>query len=426
MTHYKILFLLFTVLVTAHHASAADHIVADGGQGGAFPTITQALNAASGGDRILVYPKSGGSPYTENIVVNKNIQLLCATEGKRFGVNGAVNIDGSSIPVNGQVTISGLHLQNGNIISSSQANSGGKTRVNIVGCKLDNGIINFYQHHYYDVNVSADSLMNGVVQFRFGKVIGCYIQNQTMSSTHNIYIPSDAINTNDSILIVGNHILTCPNSGYAVGIYWESTTQFQFISNNYINCRNTGGYSGGIYIYTNKNSLAGRNTIINNTIYSATYLWMGIYEYSLYSNSYNDLINNIIVSNLTSANYGIYWYTTSSFNSASYNFIKSSTGGMTGLANNGTNNLNTNVYGFIDVNTGQLLAGADAIDAGYSDSAYYDLDITPNDAGCYGGSFSLAQFHPMNLGASRVTYMIAPRRVVIGQSVNIKANAFDR
>ncbi len=426
MKKLKLQILLFGVIASQQLALATDRIVADGGQGGAFSTITQAINASVANDRILVYPKSGGSPYTENIVINKNIQILCAVEGKYFGVNGAVNIDGASMPANGIITIIGMNLQNGNIASISQANSGGKTKVNILGCRLDNGIINLYSYHYYDLTASADSLMNGAIQFRFGRVIGCYIRNQSLASTHNIYVTSDAVNTNDSILIVGNHILTCPVSGYAAGIYWESSTQFQFISNNYIRCMNTGGYSGGMYIYTNKNSLSGRNTIINNTIYSSGYLWMGIYEYSLYTGSYNDLYNNLILSNLTSGNYGIYWITTSSFNSASYNFIKSSTGGMYGLANNGTNNYNTNAYSFFDENTGQLLAGADAIDAGYSDSAFYDLDITPNDVGCYGGSFSLAQFHPMNLTGSRVTYMMAPRRVVIGQAVNIKANSFDR
>lgn len=426
MKHLKVLILFLTAFAMAFQSSATDRIVADGGQGGAFSTINAAINAAAAGDRILIYPKSGGSPYTENIIINKNLQLLCAEEGKYYGVNGAVNIDGATMPANGQVTIIGMNLQNGNISAISTANSGGKTRVNILGCRLDNGNINFYSYYYYNLNISGDSLKNGIIQLRFGKVIGCYIQNQNQSGSHNIYVYDDAAYTEDSVLIVGNHIITCPTNGYAVGIYWQSTTQYQYIANNYIQCGNTNGYSGGIYIYTNKNSLGGRNTVINNTIYSTGYIWMGIYEYSLYTNSYNDVYNNLILSNLTSGNYGIYWITTSSFNTASYNYITSSTGGMVGLANDGTNNFSSNSYGLINAANGSLMAGADAIDAGYSDSAYYDLDITPNDVGCYGGSFSFAQFHPMNLGASRVTYMLAPRRVTIGQSVNIKAEAFDR
>lgn len=426
MKNMKLLIALLAIIAAAPFARATDRIVADGGQGGAFPTINAALTAASAGDRILIYPKSGGSPYTENIVINKNIQLLCAVEGKYFGVNGAVNVDGASMPANGVVTIIGMNLQNGNISSISQANAGGKTKVNILGCRLDNGIINFYSSHYYDLNASSDSLKNGVIQFRYGKVIGCYIQNQTVTSTHNIYVTSDAVSTNDSILIIGNHIITCPQNGYNAGIYWESTTQFHYIANNYIKCGNTNGYSGCIFIYTNKPSLAGRNTVVNNTLYSAGYMWMAIYEYSLYSNSYNDVFNNLIMSTLSSSYGGIYWGTTSSFNAMSYNYIKSTTGGLTGLANDGTNNLNTNAASFFDADNGSLLAGADAINAGYGDSAFYDLDVTRNDVGCYGGSFSFGQFHPMNLGASRITYMLAPRRVTIGQSVNIKASAFDR
>lgn len=123
MKKLKLQILLFGVIASQQLAFATDRIVADGGQGGAFSTITQAITASVANDRILVYPKSGGSPYTENIVINKNIQILSAVEGKYFGVNGAVNIDGASMPVNGSVTIIGMNLQNGNISAISQANS---------------------------------------------------------------------------------------------------------------------------------------------------------------------------------------------------------------------------------------------------------------------------------------------------------------
>ena len=92
MKKLKLQILLFGVIASQQLAFATDRIVADGGQGGAFSTITQAITASVANDRILVYPKSGGSPYTENIVINKNIQILCAVEGKYFGVNGAVAI----------------------------------------------------------------------------------------------------------------------------------------------------------------------------------------------------------------------------------------------------------------------------------------------------------------------------------------------
>ena len=86
MKNIKILIALLAITATAPFAGAPDPAGlrparADGGQGGAFPTINAAITAASAGDRILIYPKSGGSPYTENIVINKNLQLLCALEG---------------------------------------------------------------------------------------------------------------------------------------------------------------------------------------------------------------------------------------------------------------------------------------------------------------------------------------------------------
>ena len=73
---------IITLLFITTSLFATDRIVAEGGQGGAFASITEAINAAVSGDRILIYPKANGALYGENITItNKSIQLLSATEG---------------------------------------------------------------------------------------------------------------------------------------------------------------------------------------------------------------------------------------------------------------------------------------------------------------------------------------------------------
>ncbi len=79
----------------------------------------------------------------------------------------------------------------------------------------------------------------------------------------------------------------------------------------------------------------------------------------------------------------------------------------------------------IDPATGAPSSASPLIDAGDPDPRYLDLDLTRNDAGCYGGSNSRANYlTPM--GSAVVGFMQAPRVVAQGQTVNINATGFDR
>ncbi|MFN7014250.1 MAG: hypothetical protein ACK4ON_08285, partial [Bacteroidia bacterium] len=67
----------------------------------------------------------------------------------------------------------------------------------------------------------------------------------------------------------------------------------------------------------------------------------------------------------------------------------------------------------------------DGINGGAPGISFYDLDLSVNDVGAYGGSYSLNNFHPIT-GAARVYFVKAPKSVLQSGTLNIKADSFDR
>jgi hypothetical protein len=408
--------LLFTFFIFASHMGfAIDRIVADGGAGGAYATITEAIDAASTNDRIIIYPKAGGVPYGENLTItNKSLQLLSAVEGQRWTLNGNINFNPTIV---GQtLTIIEANILNGNIATSGNAPAGNRAKVRILECKLQNGSI-LFDYNNYDMNISRDSLLNGRVIMRYGKVTGNYVNyNNTTGSV--ITVNTDNSASNDSLYIVGNKIAYTGfyYYEYTAGITWNSTSQFAYIANNLIESSASGYYgSYGVFISTNATSATGKNVVLNNTI-TCTGGQYAIYIQA--HNSYNAVYNNAITSTT-----GIYSNALSTFDLVSYNHLTQPvvSSALTNILQDGTNVIGAT---FTYNSDGQVLTGS-PIDGGYPDAAYYDLDLTINDAGCFGGSYSRANFIGNSAGAV-ASFMTAPRRVLAGQSITIQGEGYDK
>jgi len=397
---------------------AADLLVAENGAGGAYATITDAITAAKDGDRIFVTPKSGGSPYGENIAIIKSLQFLSNKEGEKFVVNGSITITPS---VGMTVTFLGMKDLSGDITTTGASPAGARTEVKVVNCELTSGSVKF---DYDNFNVQVvSSVINGYVNLRYGKVIGNSITSPT-SKGYSIGVTTDAASTNDTIMIIGNKISQTYEYYYAYDlIRWNSSSQYFSIQNNFLSIGGASYYAVyGIEIYTTKQSSTGRNQITNNTIYSLKGN-TAIHLFSVLSNSFVDLTNNLILGTATTKiTSGITIGTNAGVISNSYAFFGNVTTPLTGITDDGTNNLNSNAT--ID-NDGKLAALSDAIDGGNPDSTYYDINLTRNDVGAYGGSFTLDNFFPIT-GSARVYFIQAPRRVIIGNTINVKAEAFDR
>ncbi len=217
------------LLITTAKMNAADLCVAENGTGGCYSTITDAINAATNGDRIIINPKAGGAPYAENLSVTKTLQFLCNVEGGQYAVSGNIVIT----PAIGRtITFIGMNNLAGNVTATGSSPVGARCKVSIMNCNFANGFINL-DWDYFDVSVVSCVFNDGCIQFRYGKAIGndiTTINNYYAPVSYfrtSIYVGTDVVPTNDSIWIVGNKIMNNnPSSYFNNGIFASSTSQF--------------------------------------------------------------------------------------------------------------------------------------------------------------------------------------------------------
>mgnify|MGYP001074437376 CR=1 FL=1 len=408
---------------------AVDICVNELGSGGCYSSISAAIAAANDGDRILIQPKAGNAPYVENLTINKSIQLLSNQEGVMWSLTGNITITPA---IGRQISI--LHMNNnmGNITASGNSPSGVRCKVDIINCQLLDGYINL-NYDNFEVNVVSSIINNGYVAFKYGNIIGNEIMSNNYLKMFNVpsvgytllYCSSDAVSTNDTINIVGNILknqATVSTNYY--NIFLNSNSYFFNVSNNYLTKDNTYYDCGGIIFNIHKSSTLGTNSIYNNTMYNPDNYNYGYFSISVNSTSNGvfDIKNNISICPNKSSGYNRFSFSSGPTIGFSYNY-GTNNASLIGIPDNGTNNLNSNSS--INVSNGQLNVASDGINGGYPDLSFYDLDLTVNDVGAYGGSYSLTNFHPIT-GAARVYYVKSPRTILQSGTLNIKANSFDR
>lgn len=412
----KNLLIAAMLLFTTAKINAADLCVAENGAGGCYSTITDAINAAVSGDRIIINPKAGNAAYAENLTITKSLQFLCNVEGGQFTMQGNITITPAQSRV---IVFIGMNNLQGNITSTGNSPVGIRCKVSIMNCNFVSGSVNL-DFDYFDASVASCEFADGHVEMRYGKVIGNNITTTNnyggypnSNYRNSIYIGTDVVATNDTILIVGNKITN--NAGvYPCPIVGNSTNQYYYITNNLLTA--TSSLYFGIWINSSKNSTIGRNTIVNNTISVSAGITYAI-SIATTANSSFDVINNLL---LAASGTGIYVTGTGPIQ-ASYNLMNNPIT-ISGIVDDGTNNLSSNTT--LDLNN-RPNAGTDAINGGSPDEAYYDINLTRNDAGAFGGSFTQDNFYPVT-GAARVYFVRAPRKVTLGSTINVKGDAFDR
>jgi hypothetical protein len=418
-----------------HSLQSADLCVAEFGAGGCYATITAALAAANDGDRILIVPKPGLAPYAEALTINKSVTLMSNVEGEMWAVAGTITI----VPAVGRkVTIMHMHSANGDITASGNSPAGARCEVNIVNCEFAAGNVNF-DYNYFNLNLISSKILNGHVRYRFGNLIGNEITSGSLSAMYywygysTVYLNTDVQSTNDTLYFVGNIVRTHASSSTLYDIVgFATTSQFVHAYNNYVAATNTFGYSGyhlcGINFLYHKASTAGTNIVENNTFYfnpNNQYYTYPVYVSTNASTSNFDVRNNVSwAPNLSSpGSYHLYRFAGTTTSVSLYYNHASPSGGLNGIANNGTNNLNSNTT--FNTTTAVLNSGSQAINGGHPGPHYYDLDLSTNDAGARGGSFSLENFHPIT-GAARVYFVKAPRSLPQNYQLNLRAYSFDR
>ncbi len=405
------LFYLLSVLCLSHQAMATDLVVALGGTGGAYPSIGAAIAAASPNDRIIVYPQPNGAAYSEGaLTITKSLQILSANEGGFYTVDGGISIAPSTAAIS--VTIIGMKMITGGIQTTINSPAGARSTINILNDSIISGSLLINNDNY---NVTAASSYVGAgITIRYGKLLGNYVYG-------GIAVNSDGSvnNPTDTVMIIGNKVNLYTGGNYAA-IGWASSSQYFSIQNNYILL----SYGGnnihyGILVTASKASLGGTNTILNNTVHKPSGTIYTAYSISTTAPSMTEFQNNLMVSALY--NYA-FAFSGGSFN-AHYNYA--TTFNWTGVTNDGTNQTATNtVLNAEGLNTNAL---SNTVNGGTTDSAYVDLNLTRNDVGCYGGSYSLDNFFPISASDwARVILVTAPRRIMVNGTINVKAIGFDK
>lgn len=379
---------LFTTLV-----SAADLYVRDLGDGGAYPTITAAINAAADGDRIIIRRKAVGSSYVENLVINKSLTFISENNFEKYLVQGTVSIT----PLAGRVvSINNIQLLSN--ITVSTDTTGGRTTLNVMNC-----IVNSVSADFINTTLNISGCVVPNISLRHGKVTG--------NSCSIISSGSGSIETNpstDDIEIIANKITS--SSSNAITINQEN---YNFkILNNYI--------VGNVSINTRlKNS--GTNEISNNVVigYPNTSS-ISIFNISA-PNALTKIFNNVIKFNTGTFEISV----TSSIANVYNNMCEASlTISGSGAANQAQNTSNASLT--YNDNT-YTVSGAN-VNAGLPTDDFRDLDLSLNDVGNFGGSNSWANYWPTAVGNKpQINYLNTPRKILSGTTtITAKASGYSK
>jgi hypothetical protein len=417
---------LIIALLFALRTFAVDRIVEEFGIAPAFSSINAAVAAAQNGDRIIIKNRAGNIPWIENVTVDKSLEFLSFANNDFFIVQGNYTIQ----RIAGlQVSIVGMRNTSGNILSGSGVNTSKTAKVNILDSYFLIGDI-LLNNDVFDVIVAGCTFMEGRIFIPFGSLIGNDI---TYSSNNTIPViitnSSGTSFQNDTCFVVGNRInqtgTGVTSNAYSINI--TNHGQICYIYNNYIRTR-----SRGINLLALPN-VAQVSRIWNNTItgVSSTSVGSSVFTYGIYvetpqSNASVEIMNNAIIrGTLSGITRAISKSSTSTqvnvyFNHISPNFSGNVVGTFTFVDNNPVGEIN------IDTETGNIISADNAINGGNPAPQFFDLDLSPNDAGCWGGSYTHANFFPLHTGSARVYNVIYPFNVRVGTTMNVKAFSFDR
>ena len=409
----KKLILTFILFANVVVVNAIDRIVNEAAPFDSYATIRDAVNAAQLGDRVVVYPRIGGGFYSETIYPTPGIQIVSAIEGQYFKVQGTIHI----ISINAPVTIVGMELT-GDVISDEDNATFDPVAFNLISCHFISGIINI-AHNNYDLYLANSKLENNRITFKRGSVIGNSITNLLNSST--VLTVGAGTNNCGTVRIIGNRILLSGGNN-TQGILFSNSQAIAFISNNYITGATNQAFNSPCIRLLNAKTNGSPNYILNNTVVLNFMFGPGI----KINVSNTTMLNNIVVVPvLNSPDQVDAFYITANV-ITNYNYISNDV--SVGLDNNVNNHVNSTIL--LNLTDGNLQPGSDGINGGDPSASYLDLDLTRNDAGWYGGSFSQSNFNsvtgPTTEVGARVLMMNAPRIVYTSHGFTIKGDGVDK
>ena len=388
---------------TLFSANAADIYVNNSGQPGTWPTITLALAAAAPNDRIFVSPYGA---YVENITIVQNVTLTSAVPGTLFNLVGTTTVIGNS---NMDVRIIGCEASAGITVNVGAATLANKADVYIVDCN-------------YPAITAQDFIVTHIlfcdvydITIRHGEIRGCTGGTFTIADGPNAGV-------GDTAFVVGNIFIR---------LHWQNDDNYFYIANNRIvtTTQSAVVLNNWHYSTVNKNLFI-NNTCQNNWNTSSTTVGLGCTILFQDNNNrsniefWNNLINNL--ASYTGQSYCINEPTNVVTGSGQmqsyYNYFDSPINGttMAHVIESVAGGWTTEATPFDADGRG---TNAIAIDAGSPSIQYYDIDLTRNDRGTFGGPYSIDNYLAPLSGNARVYDLNMPFEIWSGQTPQVKAES---
>lgn len=192
---------------------------------GDYPTIQEALNAASENDTIFV--RNG---TYENIVVAKAVSLM------------GENMEGTVIDGGGSLSVVMISANNVNVSGFTIRNSG----TNSAGIRLESAI-------HFNINIVGNNITGNFCGIWFDSSSNSSVSGNTITDNgRGVYLGFSS----DYNIVSSNNIT---DNGFGVGLDYSSN--YNTVSGNNI----TGNTGGGIWLglYSNNNTISG-NSIVSN------------------------------------------------------------------------------------------------------------------------------------------------------------------
>lgn len=396
---------------------AVDRIVEEFAVAPNYSSISAAVSAAVDGDRIVIKNRSGGQPWSESVIINKDLQFLSYTGNTQFLVLGDWSVQ---VATGRKVVINGMYNQQGGVFRSGNGTERG-THVSIIGCHFTDGSVSF-DDPSCELDLLATTVEHGIVRLSYGSVVGCTIITNfsaplSIQGSTGVYY--------DTCSVIGNKLLNNNYGGSSSdGLRIQPAGQVMHVRNNFIRCPGTA-------IEVNDSGASGmENRIWNNTLLlagSASPVYTGVELGELSAGTMWDLRNNLIVdqtSNGTSR--GIHAFTaTTGTVTVLYNHLSELnepiTNGFTLVGYNTTTGITS-----VDFDNGTVGVPSASIDGADPDPAFTDLDLSPGDVGAYGGSYTLTNFFPAQVNGARITQVVFPHAIREGTNLRLRAVAIDR
>ena len=385
-------------LSTIYSVKAADIYVNNSGQPGTWTTITLALAASAPGDRIFVSPYGA---YTENLTILQDVTLTSAVSGTTVNVIGTLTITGTA---NMDVRIIGMEFSGACTANTGSAVLGSYADIYLIYCNFASTGTGITAYDFCRMHVLYCN-MGSTINIRDGEIRGSEFLDLTITDGPNAGI-------GDTIYIVGNQFRR---------MTWSNDDNYMFIANNYVY------YPGNTYcFYISKahyNSVV-NNTVVNNTFdsNSSTYAHSTVRFINTAGLNWSNCVfyNNILKDTqwsvtcgatvstcaVTSANRPQFYY--NNLSSASQAFYQNITG---------------NVNGGVAIDASGRGTSAIQIDKGSPSLQYYDIDMTRNDIGTFGGPYSLDNYTATGTGNARVYDLNMPFEIWSGQTPQVEAEA---